>query len=239
MTVDQFLALQGCQAAELHVEDRLCLQLIDAEQLDEPVTCDIDRGRSTNQGDDLIQGVKGLKQPAQNVSLLFGLAQSERRPPLDDVHLVLDPVPDESAQRQRARHSVNQGQHVGTEGCLQLGVLVEVVEYDFGHGVALEHDDQSLAGAARGLVADVSDPGQATVLHQLGDLLRETVGVDLVWQLGHNQADAVLNLLNLDHCAHDDRTAPRAVRIFDSLAAQDERAGGKVRALNLGHQIGK
>jgi hypothetical protein len=152
---------------------------------------------------------------------------------------VLDPVPDERVDRQRARHPVDQGQHVRAEVRLQLGVLVEVVQHDLGDGVALEHDDQALTGAARGLVADVGDPGQAPVLDVLGDLLREAVGVDLVGQLGDDQALPALDLLDLHDRAHDDRATARAVGVLDAAGAHDERAGGEVGALDLGHDRGE
>ena len=86
--------------------------------------------------------------------------------------------------RQRARHAVDQRQHVGAEVGLQLGVLEQVVEHDPGDGVALEHDDQALAGAARGVVADVGDALDLAGVGELGDLQREVVGVDHVGQLG-------------------------------------------------------
>ena len=77
---------------------------------------------------------------------------------------------DEAVDGEGARHAVDDRQHVGAEVLLQLGVLVEVVQHDLGHGVALEHDDQALAGAAGGLVADVGDAGDLAVLDQFGDL---------------------------------------------------------------------
>ena len=67
----------------------------------------------------------------------------------------------------------------------------------------------------------------------LGDLLRQAVGVDLVGQLGDDQALPVLDLLDLDDRAHDDRAAAGAVGVLDALAAHDQRAGREVRALDL------
>ena len=159
--VDDLLALEGGEAAQLHLEDGAGLQLVDVEQLDQAVAGRLDGGRAPDQGDDLVEGVERLEQTTQDVDLGLGLAQPERGAPLDDLDLVVDPVPDEGVDRQRARHAVDQGQHVGAEVVLQLGVLVEVVEHDLGHGVALEHDDEALAGAARGLVADVGDARRA------------------------------------------------------------------------------
>src|SRR5674476_1561378 len=237
MAVDQLLALEGGQTTQLHVEDRLCLDLVDPEHLDQPVPCHLHSGRGADQGDDLIQEVKGFEQATQDVRLFLRLAQAERRPSPDDVNLVVDPVPNKRTQGERARHTVDQRQHVGTERGLQLGVLVEVVEHDLGDSIPFEHDHQTLAGTPRRLVPDVGDPRQTTFLDELGDLLREAVRVDLVGQLGHHQTDAVLNLLDHDHGAHDDGAAPRAIGVLDALAAQDERPGGEVRSLDLGHHV--
>ena len=73
----------------------------------------------------------------------------------------VDPRRDEAVERERARHAVDDREHVRAEVLLQLGVLVEVVQHDLRDGVALEHDDEALAGAAGGLVADVGDAGDA------------------------------------------------------------------------------
>ena len=78
-----------------------------------------------------------LEQRGQDVQPLLRLAQPEPGAPDDDLDLVRDPVADHLVQAQRARHAVDQRQHVGAEGVLQLGVLVEVVQHDLGDGVAL------------------------------------------------------------------------------------------------------
>ena len=179
VVVDDLLALEGGQAAQLHVEDGLGLHLVDVEQRHQPGARLVDGGRAPDQCDDLVEGVERLEQAAQDVDALLGLAQPVRGAALDDVELVVDPVPDERVDRQGARHAVDQREHVGAEVGLQLGVLEEVVEHDLADAVALEHDDQALAGAARGLVADVGDAREPAVLDVLGDLLGQAVGVDL------------------------------------------------------------
>ena len=78
-------------------------------------------------------------------------------------------------------------------------------------------------------------PARRPSLTQLGDLLRERVGVDLVGQLGDDEALPALDLLDLDDRAHDDRAAAGAVGVLDALAAQDQRAGREVRPLDAGH----
>ena len=214
--VDDLLPLQRGQAAQLHVEDRGGLDLVDVEQLHQAGARLLDRRRAPDQGDHLVEHVERLDQAAQDVRPLLGLAQPVRGPPDDDLDLVRHVVPDELGQVERARHAVDQRQHVGAEGLLQLGVLVEVVQHDLGHGVALEHQDQPHAGTAAGLVADVGDAGELALLDQVGAALGEVVRVHLVRQLGDDQAGAAaLVLLDLDHGAHPDRAAAGAVRLLD------------------------
>ena len=122
------------------------------------------------------------------------------------------------------------GQHVGREVVLQLGALVQVVEHYLGHGVALEHDHQALAGAPGSLVADVGDAAHVPVAHQLGDLVRKVVGVDLIGQLGDHQALAALDLLDVDHGPLSDRAAPGAVGVLDAATPQNGGAGGEIGA---------
>jgi hypothetical protein len=195
--VDDLLPLQGGQRRNCISRIALaCTSSMSSSSIS-PVRAALDGAEAPDERDDLVELVERLEVAAQDVDLGLGLAQPVCRAPHDDVDLVLDPVPDEGIQRQGARHLVDEREHVGAEGRLQLGVLVEVVEHDLGDGVTLEHDDQALAGAPGGLVADVGDAGQAPVPDQLGDLLREHVGVDLIGQLGDDQADPALDLLDL------------------------------------------
>ena len=127
---------------------------------------------------------------------LLGLAQAELGAAHDHVDLVVDPVRDEPVDRERAGHAVDDREHVRAEVLLQLRVLVQVVQHDLRDSVALQHDHEALAGAARGLVADVGDAADLAVLHEVGDLDREVVGVHLVRQLGDDEARATLQLLD-------------------------------------------
>ena len=174
-------------------------------------------GGAADERDDLVERVERLEVAAQDVRALFGLAQAERRAAHDDLDLVVDPVRDEPVERQRARHAVDDREHVRAEVLLQLRVLVEVVEHDLGDGIALEHDHEALAGAAGGLVADVGDAGDLALFDEVGDLDREVVGVDLVRQLGDDEARAALDLFDVDDGAHRDRAAAGAVRVLDAL----------------------
>ena len=157
-----------------------------------------------------------------------GLAQAEARAAHDDVHLVGDPVADEAVDGQGAGYAVDEREHVGGEVLLQAGALVEVVDDDFGDGVALEDDDEALAGTTGGFVADVGDAADCSVAHELGDLIGQVVGVDLVGQLGDDEALAALDFLNVHDGALRDRAPTGTVGVFDALVAEDGGAGGEV-----------
>src|SRR6202042_3072415 len=95
------------------------------------------------------------------------------------------------------------------------------------------------AGPVAGLVPHVGDAGDPAVPGQLGDLGRQVVRVDLVWQLGNDQAGPALAvLLDLDDRPHRDRAPAGAVGLLDAAAADDQGAcaavgpAGEVRALD-------
>ncbi len=184
------------------------------------------RRAGPDQRDDLVDPVDGLEQRGHDVQPLGGLAQPELGAPDDDLDLVRHPVADHLVQAQGARHPVDQGQHVGAERVLQLGVLVQVVEHDLGDRVPLEHDDQPLAGAPAALVLHAGDPVDPAVPDQLGDLLGQVVPVDLERQLLDDQAGPAAGvLLHLDDGAHGDRAAPGPVGVPDAAPAHDQAAG--------------
>ena len=122
----------------------------------------------------------------------FCLTQTELRATNNDINLVLDPVGDESINSEGTRNAINDGKHVCAEVFLKLSLLVEVVENNLGNSITLEHDNQALTGTTRGLIADIRDTGDLAILDQLRDLDREVVRVDLVGELGHNEAGATL-----------------------------------------------
>ena len=221
-------ALQGGQTAQLEGEDGLGLGLVDVQQAHEAGAGLLGGGRAPDEGDDGVEGVDRLEQALEDVEALLGLAQAEAGAAHDDVDLVGDPVAHEPVQAQGARHPVDQGEHVGREVVLELGALVEVVEDHLGDGVALEDDDQSLTGAPGGLVTDVGDAGDLAVAHELGDLVGQVVGVDLVGQLSDDEALAALDLLDVDHGPLGDGSAAGTVGVLDAPPAQDRGAGGEV-----------
>ena len=62
-----FWRSQGGEPAQLHVEDRVGLHLVDVEQLDQAVAGLVDVGAAADQRDDLVERVERLDQAAQDV----------------------------------------------------------------------------------------------------------------------------------------------------------------------------
>ena len=171
------------------------------------------------------------------MGVLLRLAETEPRTPLDHIDLMCHPVRDERVQAERARHIVDECEHVRGEVRLQVGVLVEVVQHYAGDRVTFEYDDQPAARTRRRVVAYVGDPLHLAGVGELGDLEREIVRVDLVRQLGDDQADPPLAVLfDVDDRAHRDRAATGAVGVLDALAPDDQTVGGEVGALDALHQ---
>ena len=231
------VAVHAGQRAQLHGQDGVRLHLVDVQQLHKAGTGGIGVLGGADEGDDLVQHVQGLEIPLQDVVALLGLALQVRGAAGDHVELVVHPVADEGVQAQCARHAVDQGQHVGAEGLLQLGVLVQVVQHHLRHGVALQDQHEALAGAAGGLVAHVGNALDLAVAHGLADGDDETIRIDLVRQFGDHQAHAAVDLLGVDHGAHGDEATAGAVGLFDALVAEDGGAGGEVRSLDDADQV--
>ena len=211
--VDDLLTLEGRQAAQLHREDGVGLDLVDVEQLDQSGPGDVDGLRRPDERDDLVQRVERLDQAAQDVGALFGLAEQVLGTPDDDLELVRRVQTDHLVEAQGARHTVDDGEHVAAEAGLQLGVLVQVVQHNLGHGVTLDRDDDAHADAVGGLVVDIGDAGDLGVTNLIRDRGDQVVRVDLVGQLGDDNCGAALGVLfDLDHTAHADGAAAGGVR---------------------------
>ena len=93
MLVDDLLALQGGEAAQLHVEDRGGLHLVDVEQRHQAVARLVDGRRAPDQRDDLVERVERLEVAAQDVGMRSSaLRRRYCGAPDDDLDLVVDPV---------------------------------------------------------------------------------------------------------------------------------------------------
>ena len=96
--VDDPLALEGGEAAQLEQEDRAGLLGIDVEQGHEAVAGLVRRRRAPDERDDLVERVERLDVAPVDVGLPLGLGEQVPGAPDDDLDLVVDPVPDELDQ---------------------------------------------------------------------------------------------------------------------------------------------
>ena len=91
------------------------------------------------------------------------------------------------------------------------------------------------------MVGEVGDLGDHLLVDEVGDLLDHAAVaalLDAVGQLGDDdRALAAAQLLDVGARAHDDPAAARAVGVADPGAADDDRAGREVGALDVLHQV--
>ena len=240
------LALEGGEAGQPHVEDRLGLDLGEPEAGDEVVPGGLHVGRLADRPDHLVEMVEGDLQALEDVGSLAGLAQVVLGAPADDLAAMLDVVGDDRLEGQGLGLAVHQGQHVEVERQLHRGVLEQVVQHRVRVGVVLDLDVDPHPVAV-GLVAKVGDAVDPLVLHQVGDLLQQGRLVHLVGQLGDDDRDAVAaRLLEGDLGPHDhpavavgvhladrvDRLRGAGDRVLLLLQAEDRAAGREVGALD-------
>ena len=235
--VENLLAFQCGQSAQLHGQNGVGLHFVHVQQVHKARTCDFRGFGRTNKRDDLVDHVEGLQVALQNVVALFRLTLEVGGTACDDFQLVAHPMADERVQRQRAWHAIDQCQHVGTEGLLQLGMLVQVVEHNLRHGVALEHEHETLSGTAGGFVTHVGDALDLAVTHRFADGNDQSVRVHLIRQFGDHEAHTALDLLGVHHRAHGDQTTAGTVGLFDALMSENRCASREVRSLDDADQV--
>ena len=162
--VEDLLALEAGQPLQLHVEDRLRLDLRQPE-LQLQALARLGRTlRPANQRDDLVEVIERDLEALEDVGPRLGLAQLELGAPADHLAAELDEVLEHLEQRQHPRPAADDRQHDDAEGRLQLRVLVEVVQDDVGHLAALQLDDDAHAVAIR-FVAQVGDAFDDLLVH--------------------------------------------------------------------------
>ncbi len=137
---------------------------------------------------------------------------------------------------EQLRLAVDQRHHVDAEHTLHLGLLIEVIKQHLGDLTALEFDHHAHA-VLIGLVAQLGDAFDLLLLDQLGDLLQQTGLVDLIRQLGDDDAlAAALHLLHLGTGAHVDTAAARMVGLMNAGSTVDNTGGREIGARYILHQ---
>ena len=113
--VEDLLPLQAGQPLELHVEDRLRLDLRQAELRHQAVARFGDGLRSANQRDHRVEVIERDLEPFEDVIARLGLPQLEFGPAADDLAAELDEALDQLEQRQHLRPAADDGEHDDAE----------------------------------------------------------------------------------------------------------------------------
>ena len=239
MLVLDLVGLERGQPPQRHLQDGLGLHQRELELLDQAVAGGLGVAGAADQCDHRVEIVQRDQQALEDVGAALLLGQLELGPADDDLALVAHVGVERLAQRQRARHAVDQRDHVDAEGRLHRRVLVELVEHDLGDGVALELDDQAHP-ALVGVVLDVGDPGELLLLHELGDLLDQAAVAELLDHVGQLGDDdcllALLERLDVRARLEAHPAAVGGVGVADAVDAEDHAAGREVRPLHVAHQ---
>ena len=174
-----FVALEAGQALQLHVEDRLRLDLGQPELRGQPGLGFGRSLRAANQLDHRIKVVERDPQAFENVRARFGLAQLELDAPAHHLAAEVDEMLDHLEQAEHPRPAGDNRQRDDAERLLQLGVLVEVVQHHLADFAALQLDDDAHAVAIR-FVAQVGNAFDGLFANQVGDALEQPRLVQLV-----------------------------------------------------------
>ncbi len=137
------LPLERGQPLQPEVQDRLRLTLGELEGLHKVVARRLHRTALADRRNDLVEVRERDQQPFEDVRPRLCPLQLVARPAGDHVELVGDVVLEDLPVRERLRDAVHEGHQVHAEALLHLGVLVQVVQDDLRHRLALELDDDA------------------------------------------------------------------------------------------------
>ena len=167
------------------------------------------------------------------------LAQVVARAADDDVLLMGKVFVENFSQGQHLRLALvpDECEHIDGEGRLHLRLGEQAVQDDLRVGLALELDDDAHTVAV-GLVADVGDALEALFIDLVGHVFDEHPLVDLVGDLGDDDALAVLaEFLQLGAGAHGDAALAGGGGAADAGAAQDQALRREIRAGDVLHEV--
>ena len=257
--VQQSLALEGGEAAQLHIEDRARLDFGEGEgvcvgeranrggavrgqavhehsarALEEFEGVGGRRG-GPNGGDNSVQLLNGAEQALEDVFALLRLFELEFGAPLDHFVAVGDEDFERALEADAARRPIDDRHHVHREGGAHGGVLVEQILDLGGRALPLQFDDDAHAGAVA-LIAQVGDAFDLLIAYEVGDLLDEDGLVHLVGELGDDDAHAAADrLFEAGAGVHGDAAVAFAVsqaHLFGVLANEGDAVRREVWALH-------
>ncbi|EKE17239.1 MAG: hypothetical protein ACD_10C00550G0001 [uncultured bacterium] len=183
-----------------------------------------------DQRDDFIDIGQRNRETFEDMAAFTRLAQLEHSAPRHYFTAMRQEAFKHLLQVEQARLAVDQRHHVHAEGVLQLRLLVQIIENDFGHLATLQLDDHAHAGLVR-LVANIGNTFDLLFVNQLGDLLDQGLLVNLVGNLVNDDGltiVALFHILDMGATAHDDAATACLVTLANAHHAIDQCSSREV-----------
>jgi hypothetical protein len=192
--------------------------------------------RGADDGDHLVEMFEGNREALEQVRPRAGLGEVVAGAAPHDLAAEVDEVAQRPLEGQHLRPLVDQRQQVHAEGRLEGRLLVELVQDHLFRRVRPELDHDPHALAAR-LVPEVGDAVDPAFAHEVGDPLDQRRLVHHEGDLGDDDAQAALRLLEAGPRAHCQQPPAGGVGGADSLAPADDGTGGEVGPRHLLEQL--
>ena len=229
------LALEALQSSQLHLEDRLGLDLADAKAVHQVFLGVV--VAVTDDMDNFVDVVAGNGQTFEDMGTVLRLLQQILGTVDDNIKAEVEIMLEALLEGEDLGLVVDQCQHIDREVLLHLGQLEELVEHDLRIDV-LAHLDDNAHTLAVGLITDVGDTLNTLVLVQIGNVLDQTGLIDLIGQLGDDDAETALFILfDLGAGANGDLALAGGIGSLDAGTAKDDAACGEVGALDAEAQL--
>ena len=127
LLVFDLFPFQGCQAAELHIQDSLRLPFAQREAAHQALFGGLGVGGIADGGNDLIQVLQSDQQAGQDVGALARFSQVKLGTAADHFFAMLDKDLQRTLEGKQARHAIHQRQQLHAEGGLQGCELVQLI----------------------------------------------------------------------------------------------------------------
>ena len=233
----QLLALQAREAAQAHVQNRLSLELGEAEPVDQSLLRHVVVRGLPDEADHLVDPVHRPQEPLDDVGPRRGLVQPELGPAAHHVAPVAQEEPQDARQGQEPGGLSVQGQIDDAERRLELRALVELAHHEVRVGVPVQLQDDPHPLPVR-LVADVLNPVDDLVLGRLHHRFDQRGLVHCVGDLGDDDVHlAAPAVLHVHPAADDDLAATRPVGVVDALPSQYLASRGEVWPRQPLHEV--
>ena len=165
----------------------------------------------------------------------LGPAQIMNAAPRDHIAAVIKEMLQHLLQVQKLRAPSAQRHHIDAEAGLQRRAAVQIIQHDFGAGVAAQFHHHPGAVLV-GLVTDLLDSGNFLLAGQQGDLLHAAGLVHAVGQFRDHDGIASRPFLDFRPGPELNRSAAGAVGLDHAGFTHNLRGGGEVRSGQVLHQ---